>query len=131
MKRSVVNPWEWSLKFGFNQGEVVEEHTRMLVCAGQTSLDADGEVAHPGDMARQIGQALDNVEAVLAEAGMDLTNVVRLNMYTTDMQLFLEHVSVMGKRLEAVRAAPPGSLLQVSGLAFPELLVELEATAVS
>ncbi|NBE96554.1 RidA family protein [Nonomuraea sp. KC401] len=131
MKRTSVNPWEWNIKFGFHQAELVEGHRSMLVCAGQTSLDENGEVAHPGDMAAQIGLALDNVETVLHAAGMRLSDVVRLNMYTTDMEQFLQHVSVMGKRLEAAGVAPPGSLLQVSGLAFPGLVVELEATAVA
>ncbi|GAA3119124.1 MULTISPECIES: RidA family protein [Nonomuraea] len=131
MKRTPVDPWEWNIKFGFHQGEVVEGHRRILVCAGQTALDENGEVVQPGDMAAQIGLALDNVEAVLHEAGMRLSDVVRLNQYTTDMELYLQHVGVMGKRLEAAGIAPPGTLLQVSGLAFPGLVVELEATAVA
>jgi enamine deaminase RidA (YjgF/YER057c/UK114 family) len=76
-----VNPWEWSLQFGFNQSEVVEGQTKVLVCAGQTALDGDGTPQHSGDMAAQIALALDNLEAVLAGAGMRLGDVVRLNMY--------------------------------------------------
>ena len=53
------------LDFGFNQGEVVEGANRVLFCAGQTSVDADGTPQHPGDMAAQIALALDNLEAVL------------------------------------------------------------------
>ncbi|MBB5083617.1 RidA family protein [Nonomuraea endophytica] len=131
MKRTAVNPWEWNIKFGFHQAELVEGHSRMLVCAGQTSLDENGEVAHAGDMAAQIGLCLDNVETILHEAGMKLSDVVRLNMYTTDVEQFLQHVGVMGRRLEAAGIAPPGTMLQVSGLAFPGLVVELEVTALA
>ena len=42
MERSAVNPWQWSLNFGFNQGELVEGASRTLFCSGQTSVDADG-----------------------------------------------------------------------------------------
>ena len=129
MKRTPVNPWSWSLNFGFNQAELLEGHARQLICAGQTAVDAEGNPQHPGDMAGQLGLALDNLEAVLTQAGMTLANVVRLNFYTTDVDAFLQHAYVLGQRLGAVGVMPPGTLLGVSRLAFPDLLVELEATA--
>ena len=70
MERTTVNPWTWSVAFGFNQGELVEGAGKVLFCSGQTSVDADGGPQHPGDMAAQIALAVDNLEAVLAEAGM-------------------------------------------------------------
>jgi enamine deaminase RidA (YjgF/YER057c/UK114 family) len=126
-----VNPWEWLLQFGFNQGEVVEGQTKVLVCAGQTTVDGDGTSRHSGDMAAQVGLALDNLEAVLAGAGRNLANVVRLNMYTTDVDAFTQHAAVLGERTGAAGVMPPGSLIGVAGLAFPELMVELEATAMA
>lgn len=53
-----------------------------MVCAGQTSVDADGGPLHEGDMAAQVGQALDNLETVLREAGYELSDVIRLE-YTS------------------------------------------------
>lgn len=129
MKRTPVNPWTWSQNFGFNQAELLEGHTRQLICAGQTAVDAEGNPQHPGDMAAQLGLALDNLEAVLTEAGMGLADVVRLNYYTTDVDAFMQDGKVLGERLGAAGVMPPGTLLGVSRLAFPELLVELEATA--
>jgi enamine deaminase RidA (YjgF/YER057c/UK114 family) len=131
MKRTAVNPWEWSLQLGFNQGEVVEGQTRVLICAGQTAVDGDGTPQHSGDMAAQIALALDNLEAVLADAGMSLANVVRLNMYTTDVDAFLQHAAVLDRRTGASGVMPPGCLIGVARLAFPELMVELEATAMA
>ena len=131
MQRTAVNPWDWSLGYGYNQGEVVTDQTRTLFCAGQTAVDADGAPQHAGDMAKQLTVALDNLEAVLAEAGMDLGNVVRLNIYTTDVDALFEHYGVLAARTGAAQVAPPGTLLGVARLAFPELLVELEATAVA
>jgi enamine deaminase RidA (YjgF/YER057c/UK114 family) len=131
VKRTAVNPWTWSEQFGFNQGEVVEGATRVLFCAGQTSVDADGNPQHPGDMAAQIALAADNLEAVLREAGMSLSNVVRLNFYTTDVDAYFEHAGVIGERTGAAGVAPAGTLVGVTRLAYPELMVELEATAVA
>lgn len=42
MERTPVNPWSWSLNFGFNQAEIIEGHRRELICAGQAAMDADG-----------------------------------------------------------------------------------------
>ncbi len=131
MERTAVNPWQWSVSMGFNQGEVVTGETRTLFCAGQTSVDADGAPQHAGDMAAQISLALDNVERVLEQGGMGLANVVRLNIYTTDVDRFLEHYGVLAARTGAAQVAPPGTLLGIARLGYPELLVELEATAVA
>jgi enamine deaminase RidA (YjgF/YER057c/UK114 family) len=129
MERTAVNPWKWSLNWGYNQAEIVEGPRRQLICAGQTSVDADGNPQHPGDMRAQVGLAMDNLEAVLAGAGMTLANVVRFNVYTTDVDGFLACADVTGARFGAAGAQPPGMLLGVARLALPELLVELEATA--
>ena len=51
MERTEVNPWTWSVAFGFNQAELVEGAGKVLFCAGQTSVDADGSPQHAGDMA--------------------------------------------------------------------------------
>lgn len=129
MERTAVNPWTWSLKFGFNQAELIEGQRRQLVCAGQSSVDADGNPQHPGDMRAQVSLAMDNLEAVLAGAGMTLANVVRLNVYTTDVDGLLAGSDVIGERFGAAGVQPPSTLLGVTRLAFPELMVELEATA--
>ena len=57
MNRIVVNPWQWSVQMGFNQGEVVEGAGRVLYCAGQTSVDENGTPQHPGDMGAQVSLA--------------------------------------------------------------------------
>jgi enamine deaminase RidA (YjgF/YER057c/UK114 family) len=101
------------------------------MCAGQTAVDGNRAPQHPGDIAAQIGLALDNLQAVLAGAGMGLSNVVRLNTYTTDVDAFIQHAAVLRQRTGAAGVAPPGILLGVVRLALPKLLVELEATAMA
>ena len=129
MHRTAVNPWQWSLQFGFNQAECVEGHQRVLLCSGQTSVDAQGAAQHAGDMAAQIKLALDNLEAVLSEAGMGLVDVVRLSMYTTDVDELIANFDAVAGRFGEAGAAYAATLIGVTRLAFPELMVELEAIA--
>lgn len=129
MQRTPVNPWPWSLNVGYNQAEVIEGARRHLICAGQTSVDAEGTPQHAGDMRNQITLALDNLEAVLGAANMGLANITRLSIFTTDVDAAMKHFDVLGARFRPVGAAPPMTLLGVSRLAMPELLIEFEATA--
>jgi enamine deaminase RidA (YjgF/YER057c/UK114 family) len=130
MERRIVNPWTWQDQFGFVQANQASGVESVLVCSGQTSVDAEGQPLHEGDMAAQIGQALDNVEAVLAGAGFALADVVRLNYYVTDVDAFIAAGEVLGAKLAQAGCRPASTLLGVARLAFPSLLVEIEATAV-
>jgi enamine deaminase RidA (YjgF/YER057c/UK114 family) len=129
MQRTAVNPWDWSLKLGYNQAEIIEGATRQVICAGQAAVDAHGNPQHMGDMRGQIGLALDNLAAVLEGAGMDLSHVTRLGIYATDVDEALKNFDVLAMRFGAVRNAPPMTLLGVTRLAVPGLLFEIEATA--
>lgn len=86
MKRRIVNPWTWQDQFGYVQANEISGMERVLVCAGQTSVNADGQPLHEGDMGAQVGQAFDNLEAVLSEAGFALADVVRMN-YSSQMSI--------------------------------------------
>ncbi|MFD4118938.1 RidA family protein [Streptomyces niveus] len=131
MERTAVNPVPWSVEMGFNQGEVVSGHTRTLYLSGQTATDADGKPRYVGDMAAQLALSLDNLEAVLGEARMSLANLVRLNVYTTDVDLLFQHYGGLAARLGAAGVAPATTMLGVTRLAIPGQLVELEGTAVA
>jgi enamine deaminase RidA (YjgF/YER057c/UK114 family) len=129
MQRTAVNPWDWSLKLGYNQAEIIEGATRQVICAGQTAVDANGNPQHPGDMRGQIGLALDNLAAVLEGAGMDLSHVTRLCVYATDVDEALKNFDLLGMRFGAAHNSPPMTLVGVTRLAIPGLLFEIEATA--
>ncbi|MFF4471313.1 RidA family protein [Streptomyces sp. NPDC001599] len=131
MQRNAVNPVSWSVEMGFNQGEVVSGHSRTLYISGQTAMSKAGKPEHDGDMAAQLALAVDNIEAVLGEAGMTLANLVRLNVYTTDVDLLFQHYGVLAGRLGAAAVAPTTTMLGVTRLAIPGQMVELEGTAVA
>jgi enamine deaminase RidA (YjgF/YER057c/UK114 family) len=124
-----INPWKWQDQYGFSQAIEVSNTSRVLYCAGQASVDDMGKPVHAGDMRKQIDQAFRNLEAVLKAAGFSLANVVRLNYYTTDVEAFLSASDVVGSRLAEAASQPPGTLLGVAKLAFPGLMIEIEATA--
>jgi len=129
MKRTPINPWSWFDRLGFDQAELVEDHKRLLVCSGQDAVNTEGAPQHHGDMAAQIELALDNLEAVLAAAGMSLANVVRLNAFTTDIDRLFEHWSAIKDRMGSADGRFATSVLGVARLPA-QLLVMFEATAV-
>jgi enamine deaminase RidA (YjgF/YER057c/UK114 family) len=130
VQRQIINPWTWQDRFGFVQAHAVNGSRRTIYCAGQTSVDSEGNPVHEGDMASQVTQALDNLETVLGQSGCGLSDVVRLDYYTTDVQAFLEAMEVLVPRLSDAGCRAAGTLVEVSRLALPPLLIELEATAV-
>ncbi len=130
MERRSINPGDWQDQFDFSQAIEVTGAGRVVYCAGQTSVDAQGATLHPGDMVAQFHRCLDNLENVLGHAGLGLGDVVRLNYYVTDVPAFLEATAVLGDRLKAAGCKPASTLLGVSRLADPDWLIEIEATAV-
>ncbi|MCD1286054.1 MULTISPECIES: RidA family protein [unclassified Brevibacterium] len=130
MERTAVNPVTWSQEMGFNQGELVTGSTRTLYISGQTAMSVDGRPEHEGDIAAQLALAVDNLEAVLNEAAMSLPNLVRVNVYTTDVDALFPHYGVLSGRLGAAGVAPTTTMLGVTRLAVPGQVVELEGTAV-
>ena len=129
--RTPINPWPWSAAFGFNQGELVEGAGRVLVLSGQAAAAADGSPQHIGDLAAQTTLAVDNIETVLREAGMTLANVVRITVFTTDVDAMLGAWEGMIKRFSVAGGSLTSTLVGVTRLAFPELMEEIEATAVA
>ncbi len=130
MNRTPVNPWQWSLNFGFDQAELLDGSRRQLVCSGQASVDGDGNPQHAGDMAAQVALTIDNLEAVLTAGGMSLANLVQVTIYTTDVDALLEQFGAVAERLAGGGARFASTLVGVTRLAFPELLVEISAIAV-
>jgi enamine deaminase RidA (YjgF/YER057c/UK114 family) len=124
-----VNPWTWQDQFGFSQAITVTPPSRWVFCAGQSSVDSDGAVLHAGDIGAQLAQSFNNLDTVLQQAGTNLSHVVRLNYYTTDVDGLLGAWHLIAERLDEAGCRPTSTLLGVARLAFPDLLIEIEATA--
>lgn len=131
MERRIVNPWKWQDEYGYVQANEVREAQRTLYCSGQAANDETGAAVLAGDMRGQISLALDNLEALLREAGYSFADIVRLNIYTTDVDQFFAHYDAFIGRLAEAGCRHTGSLIGVTRLAFPEMMIEIEATAVA
>ena len=130
MKKREINPTDWLLSFNINHGIEVTGGQRVLYLSGQTSNAADGAPMYAGDLNAQFQLAWSNLKDALAMADMTPSDIIRLNMYTTDMDAFMgsdgELVTIMAED----GCKPVCTLLGVQRLFEPELMVELEATAV-
>lgn len=108
---------------------VVAEGQRMIFIAGQLARDRQGNVVGKGDMRLQIRQVGENIKAALAAAGASLSDLVKTTTYVTDIEEFFKHVDV---RMEYFGAAlPTSTTVEVRRLAHPDLLIEVEALAVT
>jgi enamine deaminase RidA (YjgF/YER057c/UK114 family) len=132
--RTTVNPTTWAMDY-YNQGEVVSGVTRTLHIAGQVSVvDAPGttwgvKASKPYDMRDQMAGALAAIDAVLDGAGMTRDNLVHMQFFVTDMDDGLNSVDILMAWLGDRR--PPQSFIGVEMLFMPDLVIEIEATAVS
>jgi enamine deaminase RidA (YjgF/YER057c/UK114 family) len=128
MTRTEVNPWEWSKAFGFSQAVEVRGAERVLICSGQTAIAAGGSPPASSDMGEQVEKAFENLGVVLQAAGLAASDVVRVNYYTTDVD---ELIAVLGPLASEFFGGtlPASTLLGIARLAFPQLKIEIEATA--
>lgn len=135
MKRESINPWDWGLKWNMDQGETLEGAKRLLHCSGQVAVQPDSgsemgiSVVSAGNIRGQIECALANVDAVLAQAGMERKNVIQLRFFTTDVDGFLANYDVYANWIAEAGTRPPQTLLGIQRLVLPDLMVEIEAVA--
>ncbi|MFT3702161.1 MAG: RidA family protein [Agriterribacter sp.] len=127
MQTTVINPWQWQNALGYSQGVEIKHSESTLYCAGQASMNSDG-VPVAGSMLEQIRLSCQNLQTVINQAGYEIKNIVRLNIYTTSIPLFFEAYGELLSFLQPAGAIPASTLVEVKALAFPELTVEIEAT---
>jgi len=105
----------------------------LVVVAGQVGADRAGNLVGPGDVVAQTRQAFENVRAVLEAAGSGMRQIVRFQTFLThaaDIEGFMQARKELFPRYFPDGVYPPNTLLVVSRLVVPELLVEIEAMAV-
>jgi len=129
LKRTAINPWDWGAQYRMNQGEIIEGGSRTLFMSGQAATDANLNVMYAGDIRAQWHLVFDNMETVLHAAGMELSDVVHLVVYTTDIEQALANWDVYVERMDKAGIQPPQSLIGVAQLALPGMMIEIEATA--
>ncbi|WP_255198206.1 RidA family protein [Halorarius litoreus] len=129
-RRHVTSGTEWEPRVGYSRAVRVGaggDGDRVLV-AGTTATDDDGAVVAPGDPEQQTRRALENVAAALEAAGSCIEDVVRTRVFVTDIDDWELVGEVHGEFFGEVR--PASSMIAVSGLVDPAMVVEIEAEAV-
>ena len=126
MPREIIQPdglWDPRPRFA----QVVRAGEQVYV-AGQTSVDGDGNLVGKGEIEVQARQVFENLRKCLEAAGADFDHVVKLNIYSTDLDAHREVITRL--RREYFREPVASTTVQVSRLVHPDWLVEVEAVAV-
>ncbi|MEU0093328.1 RidA family protein [Kribbella sp. NPDC006257] len=112
----------------FSQATVIEATGRLVFVSGMTARRPDGSIAGVGDVSEQTRQVCENVQTAVREAGGSLADVCRVDVYVRNMEDFA--------KIHAVRAQyfseplPASTMVEVSKLAHPDYLIEINAIAV-
>jgi len=100
----------------------------MIFVAGTTATDASGKIVGPKDPYRQTVQTIRNIETALAKAGATLKDVVRVRIFTTDISAWEQIGKAHGEFFRTI--LPANTMVEVSRLVHPDMLVEIEADAI-
>jgi 2-iminobutanoate/2-iminopropanoate deaminase len=121
-----VNPWSWQDRAGFSQAWRVDAAGSVIFVSGQGSISPDGEVVGE-DFEAQARQTLENLRTVLEAAGASLQDIVKLTVYLTDISKLRDFGRIKAEFIEGPQ--PASTAVEVSLLALPDMMIEVEATA--
>ena len=113
---------------GYSQAVKVSGAQTMLFLAGQVAYEKDGSVRHRGDFKAQAREVFTAVKALVEAGGGTLASVVKINTYVTDVRYRQEFRAVRDEFFG--NKGPASTLVEVSSLAHPDYLIEVEAVAV-
>ena len=125
-ERTRIDP-DWTWDDNFIMSQAIKTGNAVYV-SGQVALDPEGNVVGKGDMKAQTRRVFENIETILKRAGGSLADIVKITVFTTDMSRLGETHEV---RAEMLPDPPPASTaVEIKGLVFPDLIVEIEAIAI-
>jgi enamine deaminase RidA (YjgF/YER057c/UK114 family) len=125
-REKIFSGTPWEPKVGYSRAIKVGD---MVYVSGTTGTDPSGKVLAPGDMYAQSVQAIRNIESALKRLGLGLEYVVRTRIYVTKIDRWEEVAKAHAEFFGEIH--PATTMVEVSRFIDPEMLVEIEATAVS
>ena len=129
MQKTVFNPWTWQADLSYVQAVEVTEPKGTLYCAGQAAVHPDGK-SSDADMRTQLALAIQNLETVISEAGYECRNIVKLTIYSTSTEEFINNCFDLFQAFVSKHEIKQAvTLLQVVAL-NDTLNIELDATVV-
>ena len=128
MKKQITSPNLARPNGHFSQATTVEVSGRFIFISGMTARQADGGIAGVGDVAAQTRQVCENLRDAAEAAGCSLADVVRVDVYVRNMEHFATIQQVRADYFSA--PLPASTMVEVSKLASPDYLIEINAIAV-
>jgi 2-iminobutanoate/2-iminopropanoate deaminase len=128
MDKTQINPWTWQDRAGFSQAWRVDGQQSIVFVSGQAPISPDGELVGEGDFDAQTRQVFENLQTVLGEAGASLEAIVKITVYLTDIGKLRDFGRIKADFIPGRQ--PASTALEVSSLALPGMMVEVEAIAV-
>lgn len=125
MRRNISSDSPWEEPVGFSRAVRVDNH---VFVSGTVGTDADGVPVHATDVYLQAVRALERIREALANAGAEMTHVVRTRVYVTDISRWEEVARAHREFFGHIR--PSTAMIEVKGFIRPDLLVEIEVDAI-
>jgi enamine deaminase RidA (YjgF/YER057c/UK114 family) len=126
MAKEIINPASMSQPTGYSYA--VKKSGTPVFIAGQVALDGQGKIVGEGDAGRQAGQVYANLKTVVEACGGSMADIVKVNVYTTDLS-YRSAIVAARQKFFTDGQFPASTFVVISSLAQPQFLVEIEAVA--